>query len=40
MGQLIKEGKKDKALAALKENGQDAYVIGEVVSGEEKVALC
>ena len=30
----------DKALAALKANGQDAYVIGEVVSGEEKVALC
>ena len=29
-----------KALAALKESGQDAYVIGEVVSGEEKVALC
>ena len=30
----------DRAIAALKENGQDAYVIGEVVSGEEKVALC
>ena len=29
-----------KALAALKESGQDAYVIGEVVSGEEKDALC
>ena len=30
----------DRAIAALKENGQDAYVIGEVVSGEEKVTLC
>ena len=30
----------DKALAALKENGQDAYVIGEIMSGEEKVTLC
>ena len=30
----------DRAVAALKENGQDAYVIGEIVSGEEKVTLC
>ena len=30
----------DRAIAALKENGQDAYVIGEIVSGEEKVTLC
>ena len=30
----------DRAISALKENGQDAYVIGEVVSGEEKVTLC
>ena len=30
----------DRAIAALKENSQDAYVIGEIVSGEEKVTLC
>ena len=37
---IVAKDDADKALAALKENGQDAYVIGEVVSGEEKVALC
>ena len=30
----------DKALAALHSLGQEAGVIGEIVSGEEKVALC
>ena len=40
MTMIIAKDDADKALAALKENGQDAYVIGEVVSGEEKVALC
>ena len=30
----------DKAMAALKAEGGDAYVLGEVVAGEEKVALC
>ena len=40
MAMIVAKDDADKALAALKENGQDAYVIGEVVSGEEKVALC
>ena len=40
MTMIVAKEDADKALAALKENGQDAYVIGEVVSGEEKVALC
>ena len=40
MTMIVAKDDADKALAALKENGQDAYVIGEVVSGEEKVALC
>ena len=40
MTMIVAKDDTDKALAALKENGQDAYVIGEVVSGEEKVALC
>ena len=30
----------DKALEALRQNGCDAYPIGEVVSGEERVILC
>ncbi len=29
----------DKALAILKENGEDAYVIGEIVASEQKVML-
>ena len=40
MTMIVAKDDADKALAALKENGQDAYVIGEVVSGEEKVTLC
>ena len=40
MTMIVAKDDADKALAALKENGQDAYVISEVVSGEEKVALC
>ena len=30
----------DKALAALKEKGVDAYVVGEIVKSEEKVSIC
>ena len=30
----------DRALAALGENGVNAYVLGEIVQGEDKVALC
>ena len=40
MTMVVAKDDVDKALAALKENGQDAYVIGEIVSGEEKVTLC
>ena len=29
----------DRALAILKENGEDAYVIGEIVASEDKVIL-
>ena len=28
------------ALAALKEEGTDAYVIGEIATGEERICLC
>ncbi len=30
----------DKALAILRAQGEDAYLLGEIVSGEEKVVLC
>ncbi len=30
----------DKALEILKANGEDAYVIGEIIKGEEKVVIC
>ena len=30
----------DKALEILKECGEDAYVIGEIVSGEDKIVIC
>ena len=28
------------ALEVLKENGQDAYVIGQIIAGEEKIVIC
>jgi phosphoribosylformylglycinamidine cyclo-ligase len=30
----------DKALAILHEQGEDAYVMGEIVTGDERVVLC
>ena len=30
----------DKALAVLRENGENAYIIGEIISSEEKIVLC
>ena len=30
----------DAALDALRANGCDAYVLGEIVQGEDKVVLC
>ena len=30
----------DRALAVLRESGENAYLIGEIVRGEEKVVLC
>jgi len=29
----------ETALSILRENGDDAYVIGEIIAGEEKIAL-
>ena len=30
----------DRALAVLRENGEEAYLMGEIVRGGEKVVLC
>ena len=30
----------EEALAVLRENGEEAYIMGEIVSGGEKVVLC
>ena len=40
MSLTVSRDSADKALEALKEQGVAAYVIGEIVSGEEKIALC
>ena len=40
MSLTVSRDSADNALEALKEQGVDAYVIGEIVSGEEKIALC
>ena len=40
MSLTVSRDSADKALEALKEQGVEAYVIGEIVSGEEKIALC
>ena len=40
MSLTVSRDSADKALAALQEQGVEAYVIGEIVSGEEKIALC
>lgn len=40
MAVVVSKDTADKALAALKENGVNAYVLGEMVQGEDKVALC
>ena len=37
---IVSPATADKALEALRQNGCDAYPIGEVVSGEERVVLC
>ena len=30
----------ERALSILREAGEDAYIIGEIVPGEEKIDLC
>ncbi len=42
VGMSIVVAKEDaeRALSVLKENGEDAYIIGEVVKSEEKITIC
>ena len=40
MAVIVKAEDADKAIAAFKANGCDAYALGEVVTGEEKIELC
>ena len=40
MTMVVSRDTADAALSALKAGGCDAYVVGEIVSGEEKVTLC
>ena len=37
---VVAKADADKALSALHLSGQEAYVIGEIAEGEDKVALC
>ena len=40
MSIVVDKADADKAIEILKANGEDAYVIGEIVEGEESVVLC
>ncbi len=40
MSVTVPKEQADKALAVLRENGEEAYIMGEIVSGGEKVVLC
>ena len=40
MSIIVAKEDADKAVKILKENGEDAYIIGEVVRAEEKIIIC
>ena len=40
MSIVVPAAEVDKALAILKEMGEDAYVIGEIVKGDDGVVFC
>ncbi len=40
MSVVVSRADADKALAILREHGEDAYAIGEIVRGEERIVLC
>ena len=40
MSVVVDKNDVDTALAVLREHGEDAYVLGEIVESDEKVSLC
>ncbi len=40
MSIVVKKGEEQKALEILKENGEDAYIIGEIIKSDEGVVFC
>ena len=40
MSVTVSREQADRTLAVLREQGEDAYIMGEIVSGEERVVLC
>lgn len=40
MSIVVSSADKDKAIEVLKANGEDAYVIGNITKGEERVVIC
>ena len=40
MSVIVDKNDADKRLAALKKSGEDAYIIGEVVKGDDGVIIC
>ncbi|MBE6828414.1 MAG: phosphoribosylformylglycinamidine cyclo-ligase, partial [Ruminococcaceae bacterium] len=40
MSIVVKKEDTDKALEILRANGEDAYIIGEIVKSEEKIVIC
>jgi len=40
MSVVVSKDEVDAALAILKEQGEDAYVIGEIIKSEEKIVIC
>ena len=40
MSVVVSRDDADRALAILRENGEDAYVIGEIIESEEKIVIC
>jgi phosphoribosylformylglycinamidine cyclo-ligase len=40
MSAVVAKEDADKALKILKENGENAYIIGEIISSDEKITIC
>ncbi len=40
MSVVVAKEDADKALEILKANGEDAYIIGEIIAGDEKIIIC